>query len=242
MWNAYYATGGGAPADASVPPATAYAAAVLALSPTAYWRLGDASGNATDSSGNTHHLTAGGTPTYGAAGWASDGNGAIAFDADWFSASNASWMNPGLSDWSLSWVMKHSGTPSARRQILGHQGTGDAGEWGVQLETLSYRLILRADAAYSLDFSGTVYDDAFHHFVVACDRSASATVYIDGSSAGTVDISSGVALDLTNSTSLFMGARSTSPSYPFVGTLDEVVFWNGYLVTSADAATLYGAR
>lgn len=241
MWHAYYSNGG-PPTGGAVPPATDYVDAVLALSPTAYWRLGDASGNATDSSGNGYTLTAGGTPTYGAAGWTTDGDDAITFDADWFTLSDAAWMDVGTNDWSMSWVMKRSGTPAAAEAILGHDGQGSAGEWALHLTAISTRFQVRCGAAYNLNFTGTVYDDVLHHFVLTCDRSADATLYLDGSSVGTVTISADVATDLTNTRALWMGARSATPSYPFVGTLDEVAFWNGTLLTSGNVSTIYGAR
>ena len=94
-----------------------YAQTLIAMAPTAYWRLGESSGNAADSSGNGYTLTAGGSPTYSAAGWANGGDTAITFDVDWFTASDAAWMDIGTGDWSVSWCMKRSGTPATQMQI-----------------------------------------------------------------------------------------------------------------------------
>lgn len=58
-----------------------YANIILADAPVGYWRLGEASGNAADSSGNGLTATPTGTPTYGVAGaLGGDTNKAMTFD------------------------------------------------------------------------------------------------------------------------------------------------------------------
>jgi len=63
----------------SGPSASLYAATVLADTPQGYWRLGEASGNALDSSGNGRTGTVSGGVTQGQAG-ALPGNGCYLFD------------------------------------------------------------------------------------------------------------------------------------------------------------------
>ena len=95
-------------------PASDFGTAVAATSPSAYWRMDEASGNLVDATGNGHTLTTSGTPTYEATGWASDG-ASITFGAsDTFYMSSHADLNPGTGDWSVMWTMKHaSGWPAA---------------------------------------------------------------------------------------------------------------------------------
>jgi hypothetical protein len=233
-----------------LPPAesgASYAETLIALAPTAYWRLGESSGNAIDSSGNSHTLTTGGTPTYSAAGWPGDGDTAITFDADWFTATDAAWMDVGTADFTVAWCMKHApGWPATIERILGHDGQGYTGEWTVYLRASiddTIRLTLDGGTNYNFTTSANLLDDgAWHHCVLSIDRSANGVLYVDGGVQATVDVSASVAVDLTNARALWLGARSAAASEPYVGSLDEVAFWNGTALTAPQVAALYAAR
>jgi hypothetical protein len=81
----------------AAPAASAYSAAVLADSPLAYYRLGEASGTTmTDSSGNSRNGTYAGSPTLGAPGLVTgDSDTAVTFNGTSQQAQVAfgSWMN-----------------------------------------------------------------------------------------------------------------------------------------------------
>ena len=214
-----------------------YAQHVATLSPTAYWRCGDASGSLTDSSGNGYDLTnVVGSTTYGVTGWTGDGDDAIQFDAagDYFRQADANWMDVGTSDWSFSWVAKMSSWPGAS-DIVAHDGGGTPGEWAVQYGGTTDQIAIRTGATYTLISSVSLADGDWHHCVVAVDRSGSATLYVDGSSAGTVDVSASVSSDLTNTSNIWVG-------YDLVAYIDEMVFWNNRLISSSEALAMYNAQ
>lgn len=233
-----------APSNSGVPFAT-YAAT---LSPSAWWRMGDASGNVTDSSGNARTLTAGGSgTTYGVAGWTGDGDKAVVLSgAGYWTLADAAWMDVGTADWSFSCALKTAtaGLPAANMALLGHDGQGNTGEWAVHLTTFGQVQVRMNAASFNVLVSPStlLFDANWHQLTVAVDRSALASVYIDGALYGTVDVSAQVAADLTNTRALWLGARSAVPALPFIGTLDEVLWWNGRLLTSTEAATLYSTR
>ena len=113
------------------PSGLTYPQAVLALSPTAYWRLGDASGSITDSSGNGYDMASNGAPAYGQTGWASDSSTAIYLNgSDYFSLADASWMDLGTDDFSIAFALKFPSWAGAYCNILGHDSLGAAGEIG----------------------------------------------------------------------------------------------------------------
>jgi hypothetical protein len=238
------------------PPEVTYPEALIALSPTTYWRLGDASGNAQDSSGNARHLTAGGTPTYSTAGWAGDGGTGISFDADHFTLGDAAWMDFGTNDFTIVFVMRHaSGWPAANEQIIGHDGQGNLGQWMVYLigsgpdqirlrmnhPTTGVTNVTFTTAADLLDSGSWVW------CTIACDRSANAVLYVNGTTLGAgleyaQDASAAVGYDLTNARALWLGASSAVPDIPYVGDLCEVALWNGTLLSQAQLQALYDAR
>lgn len=240
---AYYYHPPTEPGTAVAPAETTYYDAVMALSPTGYWRMGEASGNLADSSGNGLSLTVTGSPTYGATGWASDGDDAITLSGtQWFSRADEDAFDIGTNDYSLSWVMKRSGTPSTEMTVFGHDGQGYDGEWDVHLSGLSNLIVVRVyNTGYNLFHTATLYDDALHHCVVTCDRSANAVLYVDGAAAGTADISAQVSADLTNARPFVLGGAGDSYR-PLTATLDEAVYWKTRLLTSGEVSTLYGAR
>ncbi len=70
------------------------------------------------------------------------------------------------------------------------------------------------------------------------DRSDLATLYIDGSSDATVDVSAAVSTDLSTAATFYLGGGG---EYDFAGTMGEVAFWNDRLLTSGEVAGLYAA-
>lgn len=217
-----------------------YAETVIGLSPTGYWRCGDASGAVQDSSGNGNHMTVtGGTPAYGETGWAGDGGDAILFDGstDYFRDPDDTWQDVGTNDLSVAMCVKMSSWPSVTANLLGHDGGGTAGEWAVQFDGTADEFRLKLDATeYNISVTADLLDDGdWHHCVIAFDRSGNAQAWVDNSSMGTVDISGKSAVSLTNAVACWLGED-------FAGSLCEIAFWNGTLLDADDVATLYNAK
>jgi hypothetical protein len=241
-----YAGGGGS---------GSFADEVLALNPVAYWRMGEASGNLADSSGNGYTLTTNGTPTYGQTGFtdSADSNDAIGFAANAaFSDGDEDDYDFGTGDFTLMVAVKMSdkGTWDADEQLMGHPGQGVAGEWWLRLDDyLTDLLTLRlADATsgsadYTFLTSSTPLDDGSWHLVVlACDRSGLAYCYVDGYEVDTTNISSSASYDVTNTGNLYIGARNTSGGTQYTGDLDEIAIFKGVVLSAAQVETLWNAR
>jgi hypothetical protein len=109
------------------PPPTGYQDLVLALSPTAFWPMQEASGNIVDTTGHGWTASPGGSPTYGVAGPTIDGE---AFDAITLNGTDARFnvpytmTDPGTSGFTISaWVKCPQG--AAYRPIFWFLQTGE---------------------------------------------------------------------------------------------------------------------
>lgn len=222
-----------------------YEDTVLSYSPILYARMGDASGSLADISGNALDLSTDGTVAYGQAGWAGDGSGAVAWagSGDYAYHVDDAAFDIGTSDFSIIVCLKRNGTPGSEETIIGRDGNGNAGEWGFFLSTAATLVVVRLDGStfnlfHSADAS--IYDDTFHHLVLTFDRDANATLYFDGSSVGSVAISSKSAAALDNALTLWVGARGAS-SQNLNGALCELAVIPS-LLSSGDVADIYAAR
>jgi hypothetical protein len=230
---------------------TAFTDAVIATSPTAWWRHNDASGNLSDSSGNARTVTAGGSGlSYSQAGL--DGSTSILYaGAGYFTLADASWMNPNLADFSLMFGLKRSGAwPSGEEQIIGHDGQGYDGTWFARL-----RGGTADDISVGIqDFtSGTEYianlssgvglsDAAIHLCFVTWDRNGNAVLYVDSNTPQeSIDVSSTSAYVIDRARSLFIGARDTTPTYALNATLCELGWWNGTLLSTTQIGDIVAA-
>ena len=79
--------------------------------------------------------------------------------------------------------------------------------------------------------SDSYNDDDWYHVALTCAAGAStATIYINGSSVGTVDIGPGNSINATEGGAI--GARTpSSPGFYFNGILDEIMVWNTVIST-----------
>ena len=79
--------------------------------------------------------------------------------------------------------------------------------------------------------SDSYNDDDWYHVALTCAAGAStATIYINGSSVGTVDIGPGNSINTTEGGAI--GARTpSSPGFYFNGILDEIMVWNTVIST-----------
>jgi hypothetical protein len=78
----------------------------------------------------------------------------------------------------------------------------------------------------------------WYNMILTCDRSGNATLYLNGSSEDTADISSGVAVALNNNNHFAIGAIGNLSGYTWNGNLDEVGIWRAKLLNSDERTTL----
>lgn len=211
-----------------------YSAEVLADSPLAYWRCGEASGNLADSSGNSRTLTATGSPTYSQTSLlASDsGNSAVsvATGSDYWSRSDAT-MATLTAAWSLEAWISPSGGFSEGAVVT----TDYSGEVAWAMRTNGTRRIESAfytgswrSAASSFDLSiGVTYH------VVCTWNGTDLKLYLDGVLDATSTPGSGLSSPTTST--VYLG-RKWDGSTPFPGVIDEVAIYNSALSPSRIAA------
>ena len=206
--------------------ASSYESAVLADSPSAYWRLGESSGSvAADRSGNGNDCT------YASSGVTLGRSGAVAGDSDTAAAFTAPGIVACPSGASVlgtqaftyeAWVRT---TSSSGYQYLIAQR--DSGAYGADGETTLY-----LDGGYVKFFTGngsvdmllqgpdSLADGGWHQVVVTRDAIGAAVLYVDGA---VVDRAIG-------STSLvahevFLAADGRDSTHYFDGELDEVAIY-----------------
>jgi hypothetical protein len=157
-----------------------YESEVLADSPRGYWKLGEASGNPQDSSGNARHVTAvNGTPTYGQAGPIS-GTNAILFDGttENFTVPDQAGLDLGDVFTIEAWVKRGS----AGGAIVG-KGNG---AYCLRMLSTGETLLLSSDTAEIVQSTIAVPSTGWHH-IVATKSGATCRLYIDSANVtGTV--------------------------------------------------------
>jgi hypothetical protein len=157
-----------------------YAAQVIADSPVAYWRLGEASGNYIDSVGS-EHLTPGGTAaTRNITGAiAGDINGAISLNGGYGTSSSA--LNPWGSDFTVEAWAYFSAT--GYRAFASTYATTEGFRLGHSFDSWAFWCTENGGAA-SITDADTAVLDAWYH--VAVTRVGSLfTLYVNGVSRGT---------------------------------------------------------
>jgi hypothetical protein len=219
-----------------------YATTVLADSPTAYWRLGEASGNWDDSSGNGLTLLVIGSPTYGV-------TGALSGDSDKAVKTFASGSNNygrresetlllmGTGDFTVEAWAKVD-TPAAVLPTLIYKGYpgSDAG-WALGLDAnmrVAAALQDNANPAshYVAGLIGPpISTAAWHHIVALFDRSSGVTVYLDGNYWGFLSTSDwqGSVDDTSQRFTLGLCGYADYPG----AYLDEVALYKGSLLSEA---------
>lgn len=178
-----------------------YSDAVLADTPVGYWRLGEASGNAADSSGNNITLQPyANSPTYGEAGaLAGDADTCIKTGRDATPVSRSLYcednntLDFGTGDFTIEfWLKIPSSIATDGHKTLCCKGSiGGRNEYRFGLDS-SRRLnaLVADDAGYTEGYvSSALAYDVWHHCVCTYDRDGNATGYVNGESAGTKAIS-----------------------------------------------------
>ena len=226
-----------------------YADVMAATSPSAWWRMGEASGDLADSSSNSHTLTAANV-TYGQTGWAGDGTDAVQADGSTSylrHADDADW-DMGTGDFTVQFALKLASWPTVEdKYVIGHNGAGATGEWEIYLEstqTGAFKASVDAGNDYHLvaDTTSVPADGDWHMYHFVWDRSASLTLYIDGTAqTDTEDISGTSSNDLTNTEWLYLVSRAPT-SRNLACDIGEVAIWKGTALSSATISDIVDAQ
>ena len=214
-----------------------YRDACLALSPVAYWRLGEASGaSAADATGNGHTGTYAGSPTLGVAGLlAGDSDTAATFTAaqsmaaahvTTFDATNAfsvaQWVSDptGLTSWSRLWTNEFN-DGQAQGVRFHYANVGGYGWWfGRYRDGAGDELVVPTPASPHTHFVVCTYDGAYM-------RIYDNAVLVAGPMASSKSVKTG-----TQPFSL--------GTLGYAGTQDEAAIWSRAL-TAGEIASLYAA-
>ncbi len=229
------ATGGGA-----------YAAAVLADTPLAYWKLDDATTSMTDSSGNGRHGTATAGVTRGTAALVNDG---AASRAVTLSGSNRitvqGFEKIGPGGYSIEYWVRVVTAPSGFFNLV---GDGEAGGDFFMMNYLTPGMAIRPHYGFgntpvSLDSTGTLSTTQTYHIVTTWDAVNAANngvIYINGVPDTTGAISRNLpAGGTTGNNMIFIGYDNREPaSGSYV--VDEVAVYN-YPLSAARVAAHYAA-
>lgn len=216
--------------------AAAYARAVLADTPLAYYRLGDASGTVLgDASGNARNGTYPTAPALNAAPLQNgDSNKAADFTPTQFGlVADAAWLDaPAFT--AEAWIKPDA--VSSYRAVVTRDGTAGARGWNLYVQ--DGRLIVFHNDAARLTGSTTLVVGQTYH-VALVSTGTQLTLYLNGVSDGTTAYTMSNAL----ANALMIGASMagvTAASLGFDGVIDEVAYY-GSALTAAQIAAHYAA-
>lgn len=212
-----------------------YASEVLADSPLAYWRLGDASGTTmTDSSGNARHGIYAGSPGLGTVGLLTgDGDTAVTFDGvdDFGEVADAAWMDTGTTLTVEAWIKT---TATGLRQIITRDdGTGTR-SFQFLTNGASLQFVKIASGVVTSTVSTSINDGVRHHVVATYDG-ANIRLYKDGALVQTTAATG----SLSSDDKLRIGLRATGAEF-FSGVIDEAAYY-GTALSAARVLAHYNA-
>ena len=193
---------------------SAYVTEVMADSPNAYFRMGEASGNVLDSSGNGLIGTPNGTPTYTQTGAIGDGDTAIRLTSatsDYFSVPDDALLDPGDTFTLEAWVKRAS--TGAVHCILG-KGTGG---YEFRINASDKLELNKSNTSSIVQSTTTITADSLYHHVVVTKTGATVKLYIDN-----VDVTGTVtnATIVDTSSALNIGRRVEGADEKMNGTLN----------------------
>ena len=223
----YQAAWFGAPAPTGTDLST-YSATVSADRPVGYWRLGEASGQATDASGNNHTSTVANVIGYGVAGAiAADGDTAMTFNgtSSYLSIPYTASLAPSPAI-SLEVWFNAAALPSVAAILLDTENSTFAKGAKINFDTTGH-------AAFQIDpgsvvSSGVLSLNTWHHVVATYDGTYM-RLYVDGAVVAGPTAATYVAND---GGAITIGAITNGSSNFFNGILDEAAIYN-YALTPA---------
>jgi hypothetical protein len=231
----------------------AYSTAVLADSPIAYWRLGEASGTTAADEKGSYPGTYAGTPTFSQTGVIA-GNSAVRFpgSSDCMRTSNAA-LYPGSGNFTLECWFKSASSiggsnviwlagrwdsfgfseRSFGMQIQGN--TGSSNLWRCFVSTNGTSVVGASSAANESARPSTVW----RHLVMVRDGST-LRFYIDGTEVATATGASGTLYNNTSSTPFRINGMGTSGHQARDSFFDEVAYYN-FALSAARISAHYAA-
>lgn len=220
-----------------------YAKAVLALSPSAYWRLAETSGTvAKDVMGSYDGTIVNG---FTAAAGAIAGNGAMTFNGTSQYINLGDVLDMGSGNLTIGAWAKTSST-GVYLIFSKTASTNLASRYGVGIVTGKMYSVLQGVSGVGTEIYGTggFADGAWHHFVFVFDRSANLSFYADG----VLDKAVSMAAYAGNFQSAILArigascaANLVTPNGFFDGSLDEISIHPAAL-TAAQVLALYQSR
>lgn len=232
----------GAIAAAASVPGGDYATAVLALSPTMYWKLDETSGTtAADASGNSNTGTYNGTYTLMQASLTDDGTYAVAFTDGYIRRANivAGTMT------AIAWV-KTTQTGGVDSNAYNGPGIWWADVSGGANDIIPMAIVTGGKLGFftgsgaggtTLVSASAINDGVRHMIAVTRDSTTGAKqIYIDGSLSASGTHETGT----KNANANMDVGKNTGDVRPYVGTLDEIAVI-GSVLTSTQIGTLWAA-
>lgn len=207
-----------------------YDGVILNDKPVGYWRLGEASGNPKDSSGNGNHVTSvAGTPTYDVVGALSYDDGAVTFDGstEYFSTPDHATLTIGDVFTLEAWIVP--GATGASRGIISH----GSNEGYLRVLNTGQLVLSKSNVGIIVQSNSVLPASGWHH-VVATKNGSTVHLYIDG-----VD-DTGVVTNQTcidTGVGVYIGSQNGDSEY-FNGSIDEAAIYN-YALSATQVADHY---
>ena len=215
-----------------------FAAQAIILSPSAYFRMNESSGNPQDSSGNSNDTTStGGTLTYSQSGPIS-GETDLAIQ---FGATSAAQMPESVfgamdGPWTIVALLKRNDLSSqSYNWIAGNYNGTNGWYWG--FDGSGYLGLYKVGAGGGLYWSVETFEDTNWHLLVVRHDGSTTTMWADG--ADLTDDGTGSYSALTTVGNDFaIGAPGSNRSNALLGTISEFAIYNSIL-TNSDLDNLY---
>lgn len=235
-------SGGDMDIVALVKLSASYAAKVRSLSPTGYWRMGEASGALADSSGAGNSLTLTGAATYGSDGAIADGDDAVtlATGADNYFASTAAGLRTDNISFAV-WVRPTATSVASGLAYIG--GAGGTGSHGYALWAeagkVTWKIGEGSDERITTD--AVVLAASTWSFLVGTYDGTTMRLYVNG-----VEVKNGTTasgnITYTGITSFVVGnLTGGSTTRNWDGRCDEAAVYSS-AVAATDIAALYALR
>lgn len=202
-----------------------------------WWRFDESSGTAADSSDYSS------TASLSNASYTTSGklSGAVSFDGtnDRVTVSDPAdgHLDFGTGDFTVSFWFYNASNGSSQF-LISKKINGSTG-WAILNNSGTFKLNFEAGGGgLSTDFTGASATlNAWQHVVVTLDRDGNATVFINGSSTATIDIS-GETATISTAEDVFMGEKNNPPTYgaDMSGRLDDVRIYSRILSNSEISA------
>lgn len=225
-----------------------YRAAVLADSPVAYWRLGEASGTTAADEMATYAGTYVGSPTLGVGG-VIPVNTAATFNGSTQYVNMGDVFDMGTSDLTATLWFKNT-TSAATQSFAGKQIAAVANyRYGFRYAAGGkISAFMQGDGGSDVFPTGTTSanDGNWHHYAAVFDRDANLSVYLDGVLEASASIAAWNGKNFQSTFPFRIGcvvaADGTSPAGAFNGSIDEVSIFMSALSAARILAHYQAAR